>query len=71
MTSVLVVDDAVFMRSLIRRCLEPEGYRIQRAAPRIALQLGVADFVVRPFDETTVRALAARVVAASACERSA
>lgn len=31
MTRVLVVDDAAFMRSMLRRILEDEGYEIQEA----------------------------------------
>jgi len=31
MTKVLVVDDAAFMRSMLRRILEDEGYEIQEA----------------------------------------
>jgi len=32
MTRVLVVDDAAFMRSMLRRILEDEGYEIQEAS---------------------------------------
>jgi len=31
MTRVLIVDDAAFMRSMLRRILEDEGYEIQEA----------------------------------------
>ena len=32
MTRILVVDDAAFMRSMLKRILEDEGYEIQEAA---------------------------------------
>ena len=110
MTSVLIVDDALFMRQLIRQALEPVGYTIageaengregvelyrdcrpdlvtmdivmpemdglsalehiksidaeaqvvmitavdQRDAMMRAMKLGVADFIVKPFDEDRI-----------------
>lgn len=54
----VVVDDAVFMRTLLKRMIEEtEGYKVIGEASNgiEALKKGARDFIVKPFDKSRIQ----------------
>ena len=61
---VLIVDDAVFMRNMIRDIFSSGGYEVVGEATHgiEAIEAGAADFIVKPFRAEDVLSVVKKVL---------